>query len=103
MLDFGGSRGDRDYSAQPAIVAGGRGYHHDFTDLQHFRGDKASCEIAEKNIALFGVIVESQSNVPQKQSRPKAASFDTQWSLLRPFCAAGSTPGRIQTPADFRR
>lgn len=64
MLDCGGGRGNRYHSAELAIVGGGRGYHHDFADLQHFRGDKASCEIAEKNIALFGVIVESQSNVP---------------------------------------
>ena len=103
MLYLRSGRGDRHHGIEFAIVGSGRGYHYDFADFEHFGSDKASREVAEEHIALFGVIVESQSLIPhKKQSRPKAASFDAQWSLLRPFCAAGSTPKRIQTPASLR-
>lgn len=103
VLDLRRGRGDGHNGTEFALVGGCRGYHHHLADLEHLRGYKAAGEVTKQHVALFGVIVESQSSIPhKKQNRPKAASFDTQWSLHRPFCAAGSTPKRIQTPASLR-
>lgn len=53
--------GNRHHGTELATVCGSWGDHHHLADFQHFRRNKASREVAKKNIALLGMVIKRHS------------------------------------------